>query len=257
VRFAEASLSFGGNRALDSISLEIGDQTRDRCQFVGLLGTNGSGKSTLANVLSGYYQLTSGQAWINGREVTRLTPSACVRLGVRRSFQSVGEIADMTVSELVSIGWEPVRETALLGAIVGTRKAMREERDVRARAIGVLESAGLAEFAHRKLTDCPYGVRKLADLLRVMGSSSGTVGLLDEPTSGVADEERHLIVDLLRDAAQRSSLKLVLVIDHDVKFVRGLCEEVVVLESGRVIAQGATEAVLEMRRVRESFTGVA
>jgi ABC-type branched-subunit amino acid transport system ATPase component len=257
VQFANACLSFGGNKALDEVSLEIGDQEREECQFVGLLGTNGSGKSTLANVLSGYYQLTSGQAWINGRDVTRLSPPACVRLGVRRSFQNVGEIDDMTVSELVSIGWEPVRKTGLLGAIVGARTAMREERSVRADAIQVLESAGLAELAHRKLTDCPYGVRKLADLLRVMGSSSGTVGLLDEPTSGVADEERHLVVDLLRDAAQRSSLKLVIVIDHDVKFVRGLCEEVVVLESGKVIAQGATDEVLDMPRVRESFTGVA
>jgi branched-chain amino acid transport system ATP-binding protein len=255
VRLDNATLTFAGNHALDDISLTIGNQDDDRCRFVGLLGTNGSGKSTLANVLSGYYRLTSGRAWINGREVTHLDPPACIGLGVRRSFQSVGEIGNMTVAELVAIGWEPIRTTGLLGAILGARGAMREERRVSEQARAVLAGAGLAEFADRKLTDCPYGVRKLADLLRVMGSSSGSLGLLDEPTSGIADDDRHRVVELLRDAARSSTLRLLLVIDHDVRFLRGLCEEVVVLESGRVIAQGDTDVVLDSPRVRESFTG--
>lgn len=255
IRLQDATMEFSGVRALSGLSLELSSKDRQTC--VGLLGTNGSGKSTLANVLCGFYNLTAGSAYLGETEISSALPAECTKLGVRRSFQDVSKIVGLTLLEYVCLGWEPDWKTSLVGAVFGSPRARREERAVREEAAAALEDVGLGPFASRRLEDCPYGVRKLGDLTRVLAGNGGVLAVLDEPTSGISQAEKNTVASVILAAVRSRIFGIMLVIDHDVRFIRDVCSEVVVLESGLLIAQGPAAEVLDRPRVRESFAGVS
>jgi branched-chain amino acid transport system ATP-binding protein len=255
VEVSDGRLEFGRFRLFEDLDLTIGDLAEP--SIVALIGTNGSGKSAFANVVSGNYRLSAGRVSIDGQDMSRMTPQARTRRGVRRSFQNVSGIRGMTLLSYVMLGWEPTWPRRVLGTVVGLPGARRQEVAIAERTRDLLESVGVAEYADRLLESCPYGVRKIADVVRAIGTAPGNVALLDEPTSGVSQSERGTVMQVIRDAFGAGTCRLIIVIDHDVAFVRELCPRSIVLEAGKVIAQGPTDEILAMERVAISFAGLS
>lgn len=254
LKITGGELRFGRFKLFNDLSLSMGQVGTP--SIVALIGTNGSGKSALANVVSGYYHLSAGSVEVGGRAVTRLGSAQRARHGVRRSFQNVSGISGMTLLSYVMLGWEPVWSQPILNTVIGRPKARREEQAVAEKTMALISDVGLGQYYDRPLESCPYGVRKVADVVRAIGTAPGTVALLDEPTSGVSQSERGTVLDVIRSAFANNQCQLVVVIDHDVAFVRDLCPSSIVLEAGKVLASGATEDVLKMERVAVSFAGV-
>jgi branched-chain amino acid transport system ATP-binding protein len=255
LKIEDAKLHFGRFELFNGLSLSLGEIGTP--SIVALIGTNGSGKSALANVLSGYYRLSGGTVRIDDRDMTRMGPAGRARQGLRRSFQNVSGISGMTLLSYVTLGWEPVWPQPIVNTLLGRPRARRLERETAERTRELIVDVGLGEYCDRPLESCPYGVRKVADVVRAIGTAPGTVALLDEPTSGVSQSERGTVMEVIRRAFDSKRWGIVVIIDHDVAFVRELCPSSVVLEAGKVLASGTTEDVLALERVAISFAGVS
>lgn len=235
---------------LRGVSLVVGPS-----QTVGLLGANGSGKSSLLNVISGYYRPSAGSVRLDGVDVVGWSPARIAAGRVGRSFQSIGRMEDLTVLENVMLGLEPVWQARGLATVFGLRSSRRAEAGARRRASGIIAEFDLSAYRDRLLSACPYGVRKVADLLRAMVSSPRLL-LLDEPTSGVSMEDRRYILELIRAWTTRTNCSTV-VVDHDIEFVTALAHSVVALVGGAVAASGGVAEVLSDERVMATFVGSA
>jgi ABC-type branched-subunit amino acid transport system ATPase component len=249
LRVSDVSVAIGDRKILHEISFETVPG-----ELVGLVGSNGSGKSSLLNVLSGYYQASHGVISFGGTDITGLRPSQISRLGLGRSFQSVGSFRELTVFEYVLVGREPSWHSGLLADVVGSRRARKAGREHGDLARDAIDQVGLAPSADRRLMDCPYGVRKIADVIRA-AIAGATVLLMDEPTSGVggagADSMRNLCRWFMGEAGGEG----IVMVDHDVGFVRSLCPRIIALSSGRVIADGPADDVLAHDEVIRTFLG--
>ncbi len=248
VDLSQVSVQLGSVRALDGVSVTFEEGIR-----VGVVGPNGAGKTTLANVVCGYYHPITGRIAIHGTDVTRLAPARIAQLGVGRSLQSVGRVQGITALQFLTLGLETRWPVGLAHTVLGTPAGRRTERWARATATSLLEEMDLARYGPVPLEDCPYGVRKYVDVLRTLVGRARVV-LLDEPTSGLSDEERSEMHYLLARWTSESPTTLLL-IDHDVGFVRGLCSRSVALDAGKLVAAGPTDEVLADPRVIRSFTG--
>lgn len=246
----EVNLTLNSVRVLSDINLEVYPN-----EIVGLVGANGAGKSSVANVLCGYYKPTSGKVFLRDFDVTIAQSARFASLGVRRSFQNVSYLKGLAVYELVMLGAETTWRSALGNSYLGQRKTRHEERIVREDAMELLENTGLGEFAKRAIDNCPYGIRKLADVARAFMGSSSTLTVLDEPTSGIGEPEREHLVQMINTLRNSRPVGSLLIVDHDVGFIRSLCNRVIVLEAGRVLADGASDEVFADRRVITSFVG--
>ncbi|WP_151772350.1 ABC transporter ATP-binding protein [Streptomyces abyssomicinicus] len=222
---------------------------------LGLLGANGSGKSSLLNVVSGYYRPSAGSVRLDGIDMAGRSPARVAASGVGRSFQSIGRMEDLTVLENVLLGLEPVWRARGLAAVLGLPSSRRAEAEARQRASQIIAEFDLAAYRDRLLSACPYGVRKVADLLRAMVSSPRLL-LLDEPTSGVSTDDRRHILELIRAWTARTNCSTV-VVDHDIEFVSALADSVVALVGGSVVASGAVAEVLGNEQVLATFVGSA
>lgn len=251
LRLADVSLTIGGRTILSTVSIAIA-----KGELLGLVGANGSGKSSLLNVLCGYYRSSSGTITLQGNDVTGFRPSQIARLGVGRSFQSVGSFRDLTVLEFVMAGREPSWNSPLIGDILGSRRARRTDRLNASRAQEALEQVGIASSARNRLSDCPYGVRKIADVVRA-AIAGATVLLMDEPTSGVGAMAAESMADLCRWFMDVAGGHAIVMVDHDVSFVRSLCPRIVALSDGQVIADGRADDVLADPEVMRTFLGTS
>lgn len=244
----DVTLQIGEVSILEHVSIEVAAGSA-----VGLIGANGSGKSSLLNVISGYYKPSHGRVLVNGQETMGLSPDRVTARGVGRSFQSIGRMQDLTVREYVTLGFEPVWKVGRVASMFGFPRSIKAEREAFAASDQIILDFGIEEYAHTVLRECPYGVRKIADLLRAV-ISKPSVLLLDEPTSGVAASDRQMIAGLIDQWRARSSCSLVLV-DHDVSFVADLVEEMVALSAGHVIGAGRPADVLRNAQVMATFVG--
>jgi branched-chain amino acid transport system ATP-binding protein len=238
---------FGGITAVDSISFSLGGN-----RILGVVGPNGAGKTALLNCLSGVYALDAGSVYFNGNPIHHLRPHAIAALGVARTFQSTEHLAEMKVFEYVLVG--VTRRQAMMCVAYGLRmpSAIRLERAERARAAGVLDSLGLGAYYGARLREVPYGVQKRIDLGRVIASRPVVV-LLDEPTSGANAQDRADVESAIVELAQRDIAMII--IDHDVGFVRKVCQELLVMDHGRMLAYGEPESVLQRPDVRQAYLG--
>jgi branched-chain amino acid transport system ATP-binding protein len=241
-------LQIGEVRILEQVTIDVGAG-----QATGLIGANGSGKSSLLNVVSGYYRPSRGRVLVNGADTTGLRPERVSARGVGRSFQSIGRMQDLTVREYVTLGLEPVWSVGKVASLLFLPRSARAERRAFEKTDALTSDFGIDAYAQTMLRECPYGVRKIADLLRAV-ISEPSVLLLDEPTSGVAASDRRMISQLIAQWRSRSNCSIVLV-DHDVSFVAGVVDEMVALSAGRVIDAGRPADVLANPQVMATFVG--
>lgn len=225
---------FGGLHVLSDVSLEV-----TAGEIVGLLGPNGAGKSTLVNVIAGSVRQTTGFVSLDGVPLDGLSTPRRARLGIARTFQNLEIPGSLTVAENMLIALEARRTLA------------RHER--RTRISAVLERVGLGQLADRRVEELPYGQKKLVELARVLVCDPSFV-LLDEPAAGLSGAEKEEMeswVTLLREDRDAG----ILLVEHDMSVIRALCDRVVVLEQGSVLATGAVEEALSLPEVVESYLG--
>jgi ABC-type branched-subunit amino acid transport system ATPase component len=238
---------FGGVRALQDVSLAVrpGD-------IFGLIGPNGAGKTTLLNLLSGFLRPTAGTIAFQGRRVDGHPPERIARLGMRRTFQNVRLFGGMTLRENVLVGQHSLRRLGLPQRLWLSPAERRESEAVRARADALLERVGLRGLADRRADGLAYGQRRRLEIARALAGQP-TLLLLDEPVAGVGGGEVDEIAWLLRQLVAEG--QTIVLIEHNVRFVMGLCDRVAVLNFGRAIAEGTPAEVAADEGVIEAYLG--
>jgi branched-chain amino acid transport system ATP-binding protein len=242
----QVKVSFGGIVALDAVSLTVAPN-----RIVGVIGPNGAGKTTLFNVVCGFVASDSGRISYRGRRLGGHRPHDLAELGIARTLQDVGLWRGLTVVENVMAGGTASPAVGLVSALVGLGRSPRGERQLRARAMAVLDRLRIAEHAERSPGVLAYSIQKRVGLARaLMGKPS--LLLLDEPASGLSGSEvdalRRLLAELRSDMA-------VLLVEHHMDLVMSVCDDLVVLNFGRVIASGAPDAIRTNPEVTTAYLG--
>jgi branched-chain amino acid transport system ATP-binding protein len=242
----QVTIGFGGVLALDEVSMSVGHG-----EVVGVIGPNGAGKTTLFNVISGFVHPSSGTLTYRGTALRRHHPHDLAKLGIARTLQGIGLCPGLTVHENVMLGAEPRLHSDLGSSFLGIWRSSREERTVGARAMALLDELGAAEYAHRLPAALPYAVQKRTALARALMAEPRLL-LLDEPASGLSESEMDALGRLIRTLAERMS---VLLVEHHMDLVMAVCDRLVVLNFGQVIAEGTPAVIRSNPEVAVAYLG--
>lgn len=243
----ELHKQFGGLIAVDRLNLTV-----RKGEMVGLIGPNGAGKTTVFNLITGFLKTTSGHVWYEQTEITNLPPNVIASLGLVRTFQRVNIFSGLTVLDSVLIGSHLNLESGFLGSIVQSAKKRLEEKVAREKALDILETVGLSHLGYQQSRNLPIGFQRALGIAVALASGPKLL-LLDEASSGMNIREKEHIMDVISRVHGRGTT--VLLIEHDMKFVMGLCHRIVVLDSGAVIAEGSPGEIQNNERVVDIYLG--
>ncbi len=244
----EVAIRFGGIAALDGVDLVVASG-----QIVGLIGPNGAGKTTLMNVVSGVLGPDRGSVRLFGHEVAGRPPEIRARYGLARSFQDATLFAGLTVLETVQVALAQKAHTRVLPALVSAPWVRAAERQSRKQALEIVEAFGLGPWADALTVELSTGMRRICDLAAQVAVEPRLL-LLDEPTAGVAQREAEAFGPLVRRIRNELGCSI-LIIEHDMPLLMGLCDRVYAMESGRVIAEGTPEEIRDNSVVIASYLG--
>jgi branched-chain amino acid transport system ATP-binding protein len=242
------SIRFGGVQALDDVDFRVNE-----FEIVGLIGPHGAGKTTFFNCVTGFYRPDEGRIRLRGEEITDLRPDERTHLGIGRTFQAVGLVRSFSVLENLLVAQHQKVRYGLLSGMFGMPWTFTEEREMRDRALTILDFMGLVHLADDPLQGMPYGLLKMVETATVLATDPDIL-MLDEPLAGLAPEEAEEFGDRLLEMRRELGLTVVIV-DHHVPLVLRIADYVYVLNFGRVLAAGEPEDVRENEEVAEAYMG--
>ncbi len=240
--------SFGGLKALNGVSLEV-----EKGSITGLIGPNGSGKTTLFNIMSGFYTKDRGEIYFKGRRIDGLPPHEIARRGLCRTFQISQSPQGMTVLENMLLAPQGQLGEGVVNALLRYRKILSQERANFERARSLLELVGLLDLRDEYAGNLSGGQKKLLSLARILMADPDLI-LLDEPTAGVNPTLTKSLLGVIKKL-QSEREKTFLAIEHNMKVISGICNKVVALNFGKVIAEGTPEEVQKSEEVLEAYLG--
>lgn len=238
---------FGGIKAVDDVNLQI-----EEGQVIGLIGPNGAGKTTCFNLITGLYKPDSGQFLFRGKTYNPASPNQVADMGISRTFQNIRLFNSMTALENVAVGMHTRTRQGVLGAVLKTPAQRREEEHVQEKARTLLHYVGIEKFADQLASQLSYGDQRRLEIARALASEPNLLAL-DEPAAGMNATEKLKLRELLLRI--RADGKSILLIEHDVKLVMGICDQVTVLDYGKVIEQGTPAHVQKSPAVIEAYLG--
>ena len=243
-------ITFGGLKAAQDINLKI-----KKNELYGLVGPNGAGKSTIFNMLTGVYKPTIGTFYLDGEELNGKSQEVINRKGIARTFQNIRLFNNMTVIRNVLVGLQnrPEYQCSLFTSLFRLPRHFKVEREMREKAKEILRIFGLEEERNNLSCNLPYGKQRKLEIARALATDPKIL-LLDEPAAGMNPHETEDLMNIIRRIRDEFDLT-VLLIEHDMKFVSGLCEEVTVLNFGTVLAQGDTKTALNDPEVIKAYIG--
>lgn len=241
------TMQFGGLTALGDVSFQI-----RRGEILGLIGPNGAGKTTCFNVMTGVYQATQGEVRFDGNKLAKLERHRITRMGIARTFQNIRLFPEMTALENVMVGCEAHAKSSVLGAMLRLPRQRREETANRERAMELLTFMGIADRATDAAKNLPYGYQRRLEIARALATGPKLL-CLDEPAAGFNPAEKKELMGLIRSI--RDQGYTVLLIEHDMNLVMGVTDRIVVLDFGRLIAEGTPAEVRANPAVIAAYLG--
>lgn len=241
-------ISFGGLRAVDDVNIEINDG-----ELIGLIGPNGAGKTTIFNLLTGVYKPTDGNISINKTIINKKTTPQIVGLGVARTFQNIRLFKNLSVLDNVKLALNGNMKYSTFSAVLRLPKYRKEEKKYTDKALDLLDIFDMAEMAHITAGNLSYGQQRKLEIARALATSPKLL-LLDEPAAGMNPNETKELMNTISFIRKKFNITILL-IEHDMDLVMGICERLYVLNFGKIIASGLPEEIQNNKEVITAYLG--
>ena len=242
------SISFGGLKAVNDVNLEI-----KKGQLYGLIGPNGAGKTTVFNLLTGIYKPTEGKIFLCGEDITGLDPIKINKAGIARTFQNIRLFSNLTVLENVMVGLSNQIKCSVVESVLRLPRHSKSEKEFARSAHELLKLFNLDEYADQLASNLPYGKQRRLEIARAMATNP-TLLLLDEPAAGMNPNETQELMNDISYIRKHFDMTILL-IEHDMRLVSGICEQLTVLNFGTELAKGDTSEVLNDPEVVKAYLG--
>ena len=241
-------IDFGGLTAVDKFTLTIG-----ATEIAGLIGPNGAGKTTIFNLLTNVYQPTRGTILLRGVDTKGMTTAQVNRMGIARTFQNIRLFSSMSVLDNVKVGMHNGIKCSFASSLLHTPRYYRSERIAKERCMELLDFMGMADLAQQRAGSLPYGAQRRLEIVRALATNPAII-LLDEPAAGMNPSETAELMEhirLIRDTFQIA----IMLIEHDMNLVMGVCEGIAVVNYGKIIAKGTPDQIRSNPEVIEAYLG--
>ena len=244
----DISMVFGGLRAVSNLTMHI-----DHGELIGLIGPNGAGKTTAFNMITGVYTPTEGEVYFNGEKSSGKKSYQVTQMGMARTFQNIRLFSELSVIDNVIIAYNMHVSYNMFDAIVRDKKYIQEEEMITQKALDLLKIFHLEDKAYEVAKNLPYGEQRRLEIARALATEPKLL-LLDEPAAGMNPQETKELMEMIRWIREKFDLSILL-IEHDMSLVMGVCERIYVLEYGCLIAEGTPDEIKNNKRVIEAYLG--